>query len=67
MPGHILHGCMAYDLCSAWHMTLHPLPSLPSQYRYGTGTMEALRTLWSQGGIPRFYQGLAPALIQVGP
>jgi hypothetical protein len=36
------------------------------QYRYGTTTMEALKTLWSQGGIPRFYQGLAPALIQ-GP
>lgn len=36
------------------------------QYRYGTSTMEALRTLYSQGGIPRFYQGLAPALIQ-GP
>lgn len=36
------------------------------QYRYGTTTMEALRTLWSQGGIPRFYQGLTPALIQ-GP
>ena len=27
--------------------------------------MQALKTLWSQGGIPRFYQGLAPALIQV--
>jgi len=26
----------------------------------------ALKTLYSQGGIPRFYQGLAPALIQ-GP
>lgn len=35
------------------------------QYRYGTSTMEALRTLYSQGGIPRFYQGLLPALIQV--
>ncbi|GLC35061.1 hypothetical protein PLESTB_000550200 [Pleodorina starrii] len=36
------------------------------QYRYGTTTMEALRTLYAQGGIPRFYQGLLPALIQ-GP
>lgn len=27
--------------------------------------MQALQTLWSQGGIPRFYQGLLPALIQV--
>lgn len=36
------------------------------QYRYGTGTMEAFRTLYKEGGIPRFYRGLAPALIQ-GP
>ncbi|EFJ40889.1 mitochondrial substrate carrier [Volvox carteri f. nagariensis] len=36
------------------------------QYRYGTTTMEALKTLYAQGGIPRFYQGLLPALIQ-GP
>lgn len=35
------------------------------QYRYGTSTMQALRTLYKEGGIPRFYQGLAPALIQV--
>lgn len=35
------------------------------QYRYGTTTLEALKTLYAQGGIPRFYQGLAPALIQV--
>jgi hypothetical protein len=26
---------------------------------------QALKTLWSQGGVPRFYQGLLPALIQV--
>ncbi|GIL82398.1 hypothetical protein Vretifemale_11394 [Volvox reticuliferus] len=36
------------------------------QYRYGTTTLEALKTLYAQGGIPRFYQGLLPALIQ-GP
>jgi len=36
------------------------------QYRYGTGTMEAFKTLYKEGGIPRFYRGLAPALIQ-GP
>jgi hypothetical protein len=35
------------------------------QYRYGTTTMEALKTLYAQGGIRRFYQGLLPALIQV--
>lgn len=36
------------------------------QYRYGTSTMDALKTLYKEGGIPRFYQGLLPALIQVG-
>jgi len=36
------------------------------QYRYGTTTREALRALYKQGGIPRFYQGIAPALLQ-GP
>jgi len=36
------------------------------QYRYGTGTMDAFRALYKDGGIPRFYRGLAPALIQ-GP
>ncbi|CAM9197810.1 unnamed protein product [Ascophyllum nodosum] len=36
------------------------------QLRHGGGTFEALRTLYSQGGIPRFYRGVGPALIQ-GP
>ena len=36
------------------------------QYRHGTDTMTALKTLYKEGGIPRFYRGLAPALIQ-GP
>ncbi len=36
------------------------------QYRYGTTTTEALKTLYKDGGIPRFYRGLGPALIQ-GP
>ena len=36
------------------------------QYSHGTSITTALRTLYSQGGIPRFYRGLAPALVQ-GP
>ena len=36
------------------------------QYRYGLTTMETLKKLYSQGGISRFYRGLAPALVQ-GP
>lgn len=35
------------------------------QYRYGGTIKGALETLWSQGGIPRFYQGLSFALVQV--
>ena len=36
------------------------------QYRYGTSMVDAFLTLYKEGGIPRFYQGLIPALIQ-GP
>ena len=36
------------------------------QYRYGTSMKEAVKTLWAQGGIRRFYKGLVPALLQ-GP
>ena len=36
------------------------------QYANGLSTLQALRTLYADGGIPRFYKGLAPALIQ-GP
>jgi len=36
------------------------------QYRYGTTTKVAMTKLWREGGIPRFYRGLAPALFQ-GP
>jgi hypothetical protein len=36
------------------------------QYRYGTSTTTALKKLYADGGIPRFYRGLLPALIQ-GP
>lgn len=36
------------------------------QYRYGTSTTQALKTLYKEGGIPRFYRGLIPALAQ-GP
>jgi hypothetical protein len=36
------------------------------QYRYGMTTTGAFKTLWADGGIPRFYRGLLPALAQ-GP
>lgn len=34
------------------------------QYRYGTTTRQAMRKLWLEGGIPRFYRGVGPALFQ---
>mmetsp|Transcript_102253 Transcript_102253/g.203001 ORF Transcript_102253/g.203001 Transcript_102253/m.203001 type:complete len:284 (-) Transcript_102253:64-915(-) len=34
------------------------------QYRYGGGLVEVVTKLYSEGGIPRFYRGLAPGLIQ---
>lgn len=36
------------------------------QYRHGTSLSVTLTTLYSEGGIGRFYQGMGPALIQ-GP
>lgn len=36
------------------------------QYRYGTTTTEALKHLYKEGGVVRFYRGLGPALLQ-GP
>ena len=36
------------------------------QYRHGTNTTVALRTLWKQGGVRRLYRGVGPALLQ-GP
>merc|ERR1719198_638156 len=34
------------------------------QYRYGGGLVEVTKKMYSEGGVPRFYRGLAPALIQ---
>lgn len=36
------------------------------QYRYGMSTREAMKTLYQQGGVRRFYRGIGPALFQ-GP
>ena len=40
--------------------------ALNYQYKYGGTTLEAIKTLYAQGGIPRLYQGLPFALMQ-GP
>eukprot|EP00928_Gymnodinium_smaydae_P051291 TRINITY_DN3481_c0_g1_i1.p1 TRINITY_DN3481_c0_g1~~TRINITY_DN3481_c0_g1_i1.p1 ORF type:complete len:288 (-),score=78.68 TRINITY_DN3481_c0_g1_i1:94-957(-) len=34
------------------------------QYRYGGTFREVTTKLWAEGGVPRFYRGLAPGLIQ---
>jgi len=48
-------------------LTLMPLRTVMNyQYRYGTNTTEAIKTLYQDGGWTRYYQGLAAALIQ-GP
>lgn len=38
-----------------------------AQYRYGTTTTHALKTLYREGGVLRFYRGVGPALIQARP
>lgn len=47
--------------CLMWMRT-----TINYQYRNGTTFPTALRTLYADGGIPRFYRGVLPALIQ-GP
>jgi hypothetical protein len=59
IPGMI---AMALQVCTLmWLRT-----TINYQYRFGTTTMQAFQALWKEGGIPRFYSGMAPALIQ-GP
>ena len=48
-------------LCLMWLRT-----TVNYQYKYGTSTGTALRTLYNDGGVLRFYRGLLPALVQ-GP
>ncbi|KAJ7688996.1 mitochondrial carrier [Mycena rosella] len=48
-------------------LTLMPLRTVMNyQYRYGTSTSQAIRTLYQDGGWTRYYQGMSAALIQ-GP
>eukprot|EP00529_Nitzschia_sp_RCC80_P027093 CAMPEP_0113482420 /NCGR_PEP_ID=MMETSP0014_2-20120614/22909_1 /TAXON_ID=2857 /ORGANISM="Nitzschia sp." /LENGTH=274 /DNA_ID=CAMNT_0000375935 /DNA_START=1188 /DNA_END=2012 /DNA_ORIENTATION=- /assembly_acc=CAM_ASM_000159 len=47
--------------CLMWMRT-----TVNYQYRTGTTFPVALRTLYADGGIPRFYRGVLPALVQ-GP
>lgn len=47
--------------CLMWMRT-----TINYQYRNGVSFPQALKALYADGGIPRFYRGVAPALIQ-GP
>jgi len=59
IPGAVAMGLNVLSLM--WLRT-----TINYQYRYGLTTSTALKTLYAEGGIVRFYRGLAPALIQ-GP
>ena len=53
---------MAINIC-----TLMPLrTTINYQYRYGTNSLESLKTLYRDGGLLRFYRGFGFAIIQ-GP
>jgi len=55
-------SAMAIQVCTLmWIRT-----AVNFQYRYGLTTTEAFKTLYKEGGIPRFYRGVIPALAQ-GP
>jgi hypothetical protein len=54
----ILHYC--YVIHSFIHSQVN------YQYRNGTTFPQALRAIYADGGIPRFYRGVLPALVQ-GP
>jgi len=55
-------AAMAINVCTLMWMRT----TINYQYRYGTSTSEAFRTLYKEGGVIRFYRGLLPALLQ-GP
>ena len=59
LPGAMAMGVQVVSLM--WLRT-----TMNYQYRYGTSTSEALKALYKDGGIMRFYRGLGPALLQ-GP
>ncbi len=55
-------GAMALQVCSLmWMRTI-----MNYQYRYGSTFRESAKKLYAEGGIPRFYRGIIPALVQ-GP
>ncbi|OCH85854.1 mitochondrial carrier [Obba rivulosa] len=70
--GEALWSALGGGLSGAAAMVLQVLTLMPIrtvmnyQYRYGTTTTQATKTLYADGGWTRYYQGLGAALIQ-GP
>jgi len=53
-------SAQAVNVCTMmWMRTI-----MNYQYRYGGGMVETTKKLWAEGGVPRFYRGLTPALFQ---
>lgn len=58
-------GVMGYGAMSIQVVSLMWLrTTINYQYKHGTQFRETLGILYKQGGIPRFYRGLTPALFQ---
>ena len=60
------HGMLVLSISSVLVLTLRqPLRTIMNyQYRHGTSFTVATRTLYEEGGVRRYYQGIAPALVQ---
>lgn len=56
-------GAMAAAAQSASFMWISTAAAC--QYRFGFGMLESFRTLYAQGGIPRFYSGVIPTVVHV--
>lgn len=56
-------GAMAAAAQSASFMWISTAAAF--QYRFGTGMLDAFRTLYAQGGISRFYSGAIPTVVHV--
>lgn len=53
-------GAQAINVCTMmWMRTI-----MNYQYRFGGSMTDVTKKLWAEGGVPRFYRGLAPALFQ---
>jgi hypothetical protein len=66
LPNEGIGGAATHPFCRLTFSFLSLFVQVNYQYRNGTTFPVALRTLYADGGIPRFYRGVLPALVQ-GP